>query len=100
MLTGILIAISILLLLLLLATLNTLRTQHSTVVSVVHLLSSFAAGEFGRRADPWAKGAAGELARTSNKLADELETRTATAQQDKDHLLSLLAVLDHTNEIA
>ena len=45
-------------------------------------------------------GAAGDLARAANALADDLEQRHDKAQQDKDHLLSLLAVLDHTNEIA
>ncbi|HEY4330677.1 MAG TPA: ATP-binding protein [Phycisphaerae bacterium] len=79
--------------------LHSYHTQRSSVISILHLVSNLAQGQYARRTDPRVKGAAGELARAANKLADDLETRTARAQQDKDHLLSLLAVLDHTNEI-
>jgi two-component system, OmpR family, phosphate regulon sensor histidine kinase PhoR len=74
--------------------------QRSRVVSVLHLVSNLAQGQYARRTDPTGKGAAADLARAANALADDLETRSSQAQQDKDHLLSLLAVLDHTNEIA
>ena len=57
-------------------------------------------GAIWRRTDPRVPGAAGELARAANVLAEDLETRASKAQEDSDHLLSLLAVLDHTNEIA
>jgi len=100
MLVAVFVVVSIILALLLAVTLNAFRAQHSTLVSVMHLISNFAQGQYGRRADPWARGAAGELARVANTLGDDLEARAARAQQDKDHLLSLLAVLGHTNEIA
>jgi two-component system, OmpR family, phosphate regulon sensor histidine kinase PhoR len=74
--------------------------QRSRVISVLHLVSNLAQGQYARRTDPTGKGAAADVARAANALADDLETRSAGAQQDKDHLLSLLAVLDHTNEIA
>jgi two-component system, OmpR family, phosphate regulon sensor histidine kinase PhoR len=74
--------------------------QRSRMISVLHLVSNLAQGQYARRTDPTGKGAAAELARAANGLAEELENRSAQAQQDKDHLLSLLAVLDHTNEIA
>jgi two-component system phosphate regulon sensor histidine kinase PhoR len=74
--------------------------QRSRVISVLHLVSNLAQGQYARRTDPRGKGATAELARAANALADDLEIRAAQAQQDKDHLLSLLAVLDHTNEIA
>jgi len=74
--------------------------QRSRLISVLHLVSNLAQGQYARRTDPTGKGAAADLARAANALADNLETRWAQAQQDKDHLLSLLAVLDHTNEIA
>ena len=74
--------------------------QRSRVASVLHQVSNLAQGQYARRTDPTGKGAAADLARAANALADDLETRSAQAQQDKDHLLSLLAVLDHTNEIA
>ncbi|HVS72640.1 MAG TPA: ATP-binding protein [Phycisphaerae bacterium] len=74
--------------------------QHSGLTGVLHLLSALTQRNYSRRTDELVPGQAGELARTANKLAEELETRGARAQQDNDHLLSLLAVLDHTNEIA
>ncbi len=75
-------------------------SQRSALVSVWHLISNLAQGQYARRTDPRVKGAAGELARAANALADDLEKRSSKAQQDNDHLLSLLALLDHTNEIA
>ena len=76
------------------------HTQRSALISILHLVSNMAQGQYARRTDPRAAGAAGELARAANALAEDLEGRAAKAQQDSDHLLSLLAVLDHTNEIA
>ena len=76
------------------------RTQRSALISILHLVSNMAQGQYSRRTDPLVKGSAGELARAANALADDLDSRSARAQQDKDHLLSLLALLDHTNEIA
>ncbi len=75
-------------------------TQRSGVISILHLISNLAQGQYARRADPTVKGVSGELARASNALAGELEQRGAKAQEDSDHLISLLAMLDHTNEIA
>ncbi len=83
-----------------LVTLYALLLQRSHIISVGHLVSNLAQGQYARRTDPAAKGAAGDLAKAANALADDLEIRHDQAQQDKDHLLSLLAVLDHTNEIA
>jgi two-component system, OmpR family, phosphate regulon sensor histidine kinase PhoR len=83
-----------------LSMLYSLLKQRSRVISILHLVSNLAQGQYARRTDPTGKGAAAELARAANALAEELETRSAQAQQDKDHLLSLLAVLDHSNEIA
>ncbi|HVX86215.1 MAG TPA: ATP-binding protein [Phycisphaerae bacterium] len=74
--------------------------QRSGLTGVLHLLSALSQRNYSRRTDELIPGQAGELARTANKLAEELEARGARAQQDNDHLLSLLAVLDHTNEIA
>lgn len=76
------------------------RQQRSTVISVLHLVSNMAQGQYSRRTDPLVKGAAGELSRAANRLADWLEVRSAKAAQDMDHLQSLLTLLDHTNEIA
>jgi two-component system phosphate regulon sensor histidine kinase PhoR len=76
------------------------RQQRAAMISVLHLVSNMAQGQYSRRADPLVRGAAGELARAANTLADWLEMRAAKAAQDKDHLQSLLALLDHTNEIA
>ena len=76
------------------------RTQRAAVISVLHLVSNMAQGQYSRRTDPLVKGAAGELARAANSLAEALEVRSAKATQDKDHLQSLLTLLDHTNEIA
>ncbi|HVT80050.1 MAG TPA: ATP-binding protein [Phycisphaerae bacterium] len=75
-------------------------TQRAGVISVLHLVSNLAQGQYARRSDPTARGIAGELARAANALAAELEDRAAKAQEDSDHLVSLLAMLDHTNEIA
>lgn len=75
-------------------------TQRSGITSVLHLVSNLSQGQYARRADPTVKGVAGELARAANALAGELEQRAAKAQEDSDHLISLLAMLDHTNEIA
>lgn len=97
---AIFIALAILLAILALAAFYAYLRQRSHVISVGHLVSNLAQGQYARRTDPTAPGAAGELARAANALADDLETRHDQAQQDKDHLLSLLAVLDHTNEIA
>ena len=83
-----------------LSVLHAYRTQRSALISILHLISNLAQGQYARRTDPRAKGAAGELARAANALAEDLDSRSARAQQDKDHLLSLLALLDHTNEIA
>jgi two-component system phosphate regulon sensor histidine kinase PhoR len=83
-----------------LAALYALLKQRSRLISILHLVSNLAQGQYARRTDPTGKGAAADLARAANALAEDLETRSAQAQQDKDHLLSLLAVLDHTNEIA
>ena len=85
---------------LLLAVLNRYHTQRSAVISVLHLVSNMVQRQYSRRTDPLVKGAAGELARSANALAEELEKRSARAQQDNDFLVSLLAILDHTNEIA
>ena len=76
------------------------RSQHSGLVTALHLISNLRQGEHSRRINTLAGGAAGELAGAANDLATELEQRAARAQQDKDHLVSLLALLDHTNEIA
>jgi two-component system phosphate regulon sensor histidine kinase PhoR len=76
------------------------RRQRSAIISVLHLVSNMAQGQYSRRADPLVTGAAGELTKAANKLADWLEMRASKAAQDKDHLQSLLATLDHTNEIA
>jgi two-component system, OmpR family, phosphate regulon sensor histidine kinase PhoR len=94
------ILLPLVLLILLLTILYSLLMQRSRIVSILHLVSNLAQGQYARRTDPTGKGAAADLARAANALADDLETRSAKAQQDKDHLLSLLAVLDHTNEIA
>jgi two-component system phosphate regulon sensor histidine kinase PhoR len=67
---------------------------------ILHLITAFSQRQYSRRTDPSAPGLAGELARAVNSLAEALEGRAAQAQFDSDHLLSLLAVLDHTNEIA
>jgi two-component system phosphate regulon sensor histidine kinase PhoR len=74
--------------------------QRSGMTGVLHLLSSLLKRNYSRRTDQLVPGLAGELAKTANALAQELEGRAARAQQDSDHLLSLLAVLDHTNELA
>ena len=84
----------------LLAAIYLYHTQRSTVISVLHLVSNLAQGQYARRTDPSVTGAAGDLARAANNLAADLETRGARARQDNDHLVSLLAMLDHTNEIA
>ncbi len=76
------------------------HAQRAALVSIWHLVSNMAQGQYARRTDPRVKGAAGDLARAANALADDLEARAGKAQQDSDHLLSLLALLDHTNEIA
>jgi two-component system phosphate regulon sensor histidine kinase PhoR len=59
-----------------------------------------AQGQYARRTDALFPGLGGELAKAANALAEELEKRSTVAQQDKDHLLSLLAVMDQSNEIA
>jgi two-component system phosphate regulon sensor histidine kinase PhoR len=74
--------------------------QRSGMTGVLHLLDSLVKRHYARRTDALVPGMAGELARTANALAKELEGRGARAQEDNDHLLSLLAVLDHTNEMA
>jgi two-component system phosphate regulon sensor histidine kinase PhoR len=79
---------------------NLYRVQKSAVGRVLHLITAFTQRQYSRRTDPSAPGVAGELARAVNSLAEALEGRAAQAQFDSDHLLSLLAVLDHTNEIA
>ena len=76
-----------------LVTLYALLLQRSHIISVGHLVSNLAQGQYARRTDPAAKGAAGDLAKAANALADDLEIRHDQAQQDKDHLLSLLAVI-------
>jgi two-component system phosphate regulon sensor histidine kinase PhoR len=76
------------------------RTQRAAVISVLHNISNMEKGQYSRRTDPLTRGPAGELSRAANSLAEALETRSAKAAQDKDHLQSLLALLDHTNEIA
>src|SRR5438046_2039146 len=80
--------------------LHLFRTQRAAVISIYHLVSNMSQGQYARRTDPLVKGAVGELARAANALAENLETRSAKAQQDQDFLTSLLALLDHTNEIA
>ncbi len=79
---------------------NAYRVQRSAVTGVLHLISNLAQGNFSRRTDPYIAGIGGELARAANALAETLENRAGRAQQDKDHLLSLLAVMDQSNEIA
>ncbi|HUO09649.1 MAG TPA: ATP-binding protein [Phycisphaerae bacterium] len=76
------------------------RTQSAAMTGVLHLVSNMAQGQYARRTDPLLPGLGGELARASNMLAEEMEKRSSGAQQDKDHLLSLLAVMDQSNEIA
>ncbi len=76
------------------------RRQTSSIHNILHLVSSLTRGGHSRRADSTVPGVAGELARAVNVLADEMGGRSAQAQLDKDHLISLLAMLDHTNEIA
>ncbi|MGN6367173.1 MAG: sensor histidine kinase [Phycisphaerae bacterium] len=76
------------------------RVQTSALTGVLHLISNMAQGQYARRTDPVFPGLGGELARAANALAEELEKRSTVAQQDKDHLLSLLAVMDQSNEIA
>ncbi len=74
--------------------------QRSGMVGVLHLLSGLLKRNYSRRTDELVPGTAGDLATVANELAAELENSAARAQQDNDHLLSLLAVLDHTNEMA
>jgi two-component system phosphate regulon sensor histidine kinase PhoR len=95
-----LIAAIVLLALLCLYLFDLYRVQRSAITSILHLISGLVQRQYSRRVDPLLRGSAGELARATNKLAEELETRGARAQQDQDHLFSLLAMLDHTNEIA
>src|SRR5205823_1752103 len=85
---------------LLLALFYAYQTQRSVLVSVWHLISNLAQRQYARRTHAKISGPAGELARAANSLAEELEGRAARAQQNEDHLVSLLAVLDHTNEMA
>jgi two-component system, OmpR family, phosphate regulon sensor histidine kinase PhoR len=79
---------------------NLFRTQRAALRRMLDIISQLAAGDHSRRTDPGVPGAAGQVARAINALADEQEQRSLRAQEDKDHLVSLLALLDHTNEIA
>jgi two-component system phosphate regulon sensor histidine kinase PhoR len=100
MIVPVLIFICIALLAVVVALFNAFRTQRAGITGVLHLISTLAQGDFSRRTNPYIAGQGGELARAANGLAETLETRASRAQQDKDHLLSLLAVMDQSNEIA
>ncbi len=100
MLEALLILICLALLVTLAAVSWSYRVQTSALTGVLHLISNMAQGQYARRTDPLFPGPGGELARAANALAEELEKRSTVAQQDKDHLLSLLAVMDQSNEIA
>ncbi|MCL2641444.1 MAG: PAS domain-containing protein, partial [Phycisphaerales bacterium] len=66
----------------------------------LNLINALTAGQYSRRIDAKMPGLDGELARAANSLAEKLEARSAQAQLDSNHLVSLLAMLDHSNEIA
>jgi two-component system phosphate regulon sensor histidine kinase PhoR len=100
MIVPVLILICIALLAVLGALLNAFRMQRAGITGVLHLISNLAQGDFSRRTNPYLTGRGGELALAANALAETFEARALRAQQDKDHLLSLLAVMDQSNEIA
>src|SRR5438105_4274547 len=89
---AILVIITIIFAILLLGSVYAYHTQRSALISILHLVSNLAQGQYARRTDPRVRGA--------NTLADDLEKRAARAEENYDHLISLLTVLDHTDEIA
>ncbi|MCL2647450.1 MAG: ATP-binding protein [Phycisphaerales bacterium] len=91
---------TLLLLLLLIGSFHYFRLRRIALSRVLHLIDALAAGQYSRRVDEKMPGLGGELAKATNSLAEKLEARSAQAQLDSDHLVSLLAVLDHSNEIA
>ncbi len=84
---------------LLLVTLQAFRLPAAAIRRIAQFVTSVSQGQFSRRTEVWAGGVAEELAKSANVLAEDLDNRHP-AQQDKDHLFSILALLDHTNEIA
>jgi two-component system phosphate regulon sensor histidine kinase PhoR len=76
------------------------RSLRAGMQRVLHLITALSERQYTRRSYASERGPPGDLARAANSLAEMLEGRSAKAQLDSDHLLSLLAVLDHTNEIA
>jgi two-component system, OmpR family, phosphate regulon sensor histidine kinase PhoR len=72
--------------------------QRDTVSSIRNLVDHLLHGRQTRRVHEGARGEVGELAKAINLLAADLEQKTTKAQQDQDHLLSLLKLLDSTDE--
>ncbi len=69
--------------------LNSFRRQRAAIRRISQFISNVAQGEYARRTEVWAGGAAQDLARSANSLSEDLENRQGRAQQDKDHLFSI-----------
>ena len=97
---AILAAIIVLLSLALVIVIQMLLVQRATIFSVRNLIDHLLHGRQVRRVHEGVPGPVKELAHGINLLAADLEQKTTQAQQDQDHLLALLKLLDHTDEFA